>query len=73
MRTEAQGRQTVCEGVSSFSGFTFFSRGPRKVVSRTEALLLCRPGSWPELLAMDEGPIEAEWLPGNTQEGNQRS
>lgn len=36
---------------------------------RTQTLLLWRPGSWLELLATDEGPIEAEWLPGNTQEG----
>lgn len=55
----------VCGDVSSFSGFTFFSKGPRKVVSQNPdpfALSL-------ELLATDEGPIEAEWLPGNTQEG----
>lgn len=54
----------VCGDASSFSGFTFFSKGPRKVVSQNPNLFALRPAPGAsELLATDEGPIEAEWLP----------
>lgn len=51
----------VCGDASSFSGFTFFSKGPRKVVSQNPNPFALETWFLAGALShTDEGPIEAE-------------